>query len=79
MNAAGAPAPELIEAGFAYEIAGAGILHEGLNLADMAHLLQQHGHGIVPDDDAVALAAVLLEADSVEADRFGYDAAAGEP
>ena len=79
MNAAGAPAPELIEAGFAYEIAGASILHEGLNLADMAHLLQQHSHGIVPDDDAAALAAVLLAADSVEADRFGYDAAVGEP
>ena len=34
-----APAPELIEAGFALEVADAPLLHGGLNLADLAHVL----------------------------------------
>ena len=74
-----APAPELVQGGFAYEIAGADVLHDGLNLADMAHLLQQHANGIVPTADAAALARVLLDADAVSATQFGYDAQLGEP
>ncbi|MDQ1600982.1 MAG: argininosuccinate lyase, partial [Actinomycetota bacterium] len=33
------PAPELVEAGYALEIGDAGLLHRGLGLADLAHLL----------------------------------------
>ncbi|MDB5066729.1 MAG: hypothetical protein JWM18_3163, partial [Chloroflexi bacterium] len=34
-----APAASLVEAGFALEIADAPLLHEGLTLADIAHVL----------------------------------------
>ena len=37
--AAAAPAAELVEAGFALENADAPLLHAGLNLADLAHVL----------------------------------------
>ena len=33
------PAPELIEAGYALEIGDAPLLHRGLTLADLAHLI----------------------------------------
>ena len=35
----GPPAAELIEAGFELENADAPVLHHGMNLADLAHLL----------------------------------------
>ena len=37
------PAQELIESGFALENADAGFLHRGLNLADVAHVLDRLG------------------------------------
>ena len=46
----GGPAPELIESGFALENADAGFLHHGLNLADLAHVLDLARRDIVPDD-----------------------------
>ncbi|HKA05343.1 MAG TPA: lyase family protein [Acidimicrobiales bacterium] len=72
-------ARELVDVAFAYEISTAGILHDGLNLADMAHVLQQLDRGIIPRHEAVKLASVLLAADAVPATEFGYDAALGEP
>ena len=41
----GPPAPELIAAGFELENADAGILHRGMNLADIAHLLDLSATG----------------------------------
>ena len=43
------PAPELIGAGFAYESQGAAMLHDGLNLADLAHVLDLLDRGIITD------------------------------
>ena len=37
------PAPELIESGFTLENADAPLLHRGLNLADIAHVLDLRG------------------------------------
>ncbi|QWF23149.1 argininosuccinate lyase [Nocardioides sp. LMS-CY] len=74
-----APAPELIEAGFAWEIADAPLLHAGLNLADIAHVLDLRHRGIVPEPAAARLLAVLLEAHETAPEDFGYDAAYGEP
>ena len=34
-----APAASLVEAGFALEVADAPLLHAGLNLADIAHVM----------------------------------------
>ena len=73
------PAPELIAAGFAYESAGAATLHEGLNLADMAHVIHLADLGIVPPSAAEALLGVLLDADRTDAATFGYDPHDGEP
>jgi argininosuccinate lyase len=73
------PARELIDAGFAWEIADAPFLHHGLNVADLGHALDLHHRGILPDDAAVKLLTVLLEAYRLEAKEFPYDAQYGEP
>ena len=44
----GSAAPELIDSGFALENADAPFLHAGLNLADIAHVLDLLRRGIVP-------------------------------
>jgi len=46
----GGPAPELIESGFALENADASFLHRGLNLADIAHVLDLARRDIVPPE-----------------------------
>jgi argininosuccinate lyase len=74
-----APAPELIEAGFALEVADAPLLHEGLNLADLAHVLVLHEQGLMPDDAASRLLGVLLEVCRTPADEFPYEAEYGDP
>jgi argininosuccinate lyase len=71
-----APAPELVEAGFAYETEGAAMLHDGLNLADLAHVLDLLDRGIIPRDAAAELLDVVLTSPF---DAIGYDARDGEP
>jgi argininosuccinate lyase len=75
----GGPAPELVESGFALENADAGVLHRGLNLADIAHVLDLARRRIVPPDAQRALLALLLEVTDMEAEHFPYDPANGEP
>jgi argininosuccinate lyase len=70
-------APGLIEAGFAYESQGATMLHDGLNLADLAHVLDLLDRGIVSRSIAAALLRVVLDASSMDA--IGYDPLDGEP
>lgn len=72
------PAPELIEAGLAYEIADAGVLHHGLNLADLGHVMDLHHRNIISDDVARQLLGVLLETYRTEAADFPYDPQFGE-
>ena len=73
------PAPELVEAGFALEIADAPLLHAGLNLADMAHVLVLLEQGIVPDEPARRLLGLLLDVDrDVPWDRFPYNPRYGD-
>jgi argininosuccinate lyase len=73
------PAPELIAAGFAWEIADAPLLHDGLNLADIGHVLDLHRRGIIPDEATRQLLGELLVAHATAAADFPYDAAYGEP
>jgi argininosuccinate lyase len=73
------PAPELIESGFALENADAGFLHHGLNLADLAHVLDLARRGIVPERAEKALLRLLLEVCEVPAEEFPYDPGHGEP
>ena len=73
------PAQELIDSGFALENADASFLHHGLNLADIAHVLDLSRRGIVPDPARDQLLALLLEVVDVPAEEFPYDPANGEP
>lgn len=71
-------APELVEAGFAVEVADAPLLHHGLNLADLAHLTVLHERGLVPDASASALCELLVAVHASPAESFPYDPAYGE-
>lgn len=72
------PAPELVDAGFAVEIADAPFLHAGLNLADMAHVLDLRVRGLLPEEPLRMLLRVLLEAHETPVEDFPYDAQYGE-
>jgi argininosuccinate lyase len=52
------PAPELVEAGYALELADAPMLHRPLGLADIAHVLALE---VIPSDDRRALLTALGE------------------
>lgn len=71
-------APELVEGGFAVEVADAPLLHEWLDLADLAHVLVLHEGGVVPGQAAARLLGVLLDAHRTPVSEFGYDPAHGE-
>lgn len=73
------PAPELIDSGFAWEIADAPMLHHGLNVADLGHVLDLHRRGVIPEDATRKLLGVLMEAYRTDAADFPYDARYGEP
>jgi argininosuccinate lyase len=75
----GPPAPELIAAGFELENADAPVLHHGMNLADLAHLLDLSAAGVIPPDATRRLLALLLDAMEIPPGDFPYDPANGEP
>jgi len=70
-----APARELVDAGFAWEIADAPLLHHGLNLADIGHVLDLRSRGLIPEPAAADLLRVLLDAYDTDPADFPYDAA----
>lgn len=72
------PAQELIDAGFAWEIADAAVLHHGLNMADFGHVLDLHHRGIVSDAVARQLLGALLQVHHTSAAEFPYDPQYGE-
>ena len=55
------PAPELVAAGYELELADAPLLHRGLGLADLAHVLGLAERGAIPAADARALLGALLD------------------
>src|SRR6266700_6900656 len=75
----GSAAPELVESGFTLENADAPFLHEGLNLADIAHVLDLLRRGIIPSHAARKLLALLVEIYPTAAEDFPYDPEFGEP
>jgi argininosuccinate lyase len=75
---ASGPAPELVEAGYALEVADAPLLHRGLGLADLAHVLALREAGVVSPADGGVLLAALLEVLDTPAERFPYDPAYGD-
>jgi argininosuccinate lyase len=76
---AGPPAAELIAAGFELENADAPLLHDGINLADLAHVLDLARPGVIPPEAARRLLALLLETLRIPADEFPYEPEYGEP
>ncbi len=75
----GGPALELIESGFAIECEDAPYLHEGLNLADIAHVLDLRRREILSPEVARELMALLLDVYRIPVEEFPYDPARGEP
>lgn len=72
------PAPELVEAGYGLEIGDAGLLHRGLGLADLAHLVVLAEAGVAPRPEVAVLLRTLLEWLDVPADEFPYDPTYGD-
>jgi argininosuccinate lyase len=72
------PAPELVESGFALENADAPLLHRGLNLADMAHVVDLSTQRVIPATAAARLLELLLEVHRMPAEDFPYDPSFGE-
>jgi argininosuccinate lyase len=70
---AGPPAPELIAAGFELENADAPLLHHGMNLADLAHVLDLAEAGVIPAEPARRLLALLLETLLIPAEQSPYE------
>ena len=75
----GSAAAELIESGFTVENADAPFLHDGFNLADLAHVLDLLRRRIIPPSAAYQLLALLLEVHAMPAAEFPYDPCFGEP
>src|ERR1700760_3353356 len=75
----GGPAQELIDSGFALENADAPLLHDGLNLADLAHVIDLHERKVIPPEATRALLSVLLTAAATPAAQFPYGPSFGEP
>ena len=72
------PADELIDAGYALEIADAPLLHHSLTLADLAHVLDLRAAGVIPEEPACRLLTLLLDVLDIPAEDFPYDASHGE-
>jgi argininosuccinate lyase len=75
----GRAAPELVRSGFQIESDDAAHLHDGLNFADIAHVLDLSRRGIIPADAERALLALLLDLVETDAADFRYDPELGEP
>jgi argininosuccinate lyase len=71
-------APELIEGGFAVEIADADLLHAPLDLADLAHVLVLLRREVAPAEAGARLLDALLVLHETPVAEVGYDPARGE-
>src|ERR1700691_1327002 len=72
------PAAELVEAGYALETGDAPLLHRGLTLADLAHLVELPDCGVLRQDEAAPLCAALLSLLDTPAAEFPYDPVYGD-
>lgn len=72
------PAPELVEAGYALELADAPLLHRGLALADLAQVVMLREQGVIPPADCAELLPVLVELARMPVEAFPYDPRYGD-
>ena len=70
--------PELAESGYAWEIADAPILHNALNIADIAHALDLLDAGAISRADTQTLLGGLLHLESLPSSEVNYDPSIGE-
>ncbi|MCQ3803145.1 MAG: lyase family protein [bacterium] len=75
---ASGPSPRLVEAGYALELADAAFLHQGLSLADLAHVMELDAIGVLPAGTAGRLCRELLAFWSTPVDEFPYDSLFGD-
>ncbi|MPY86191.1 MAG: argininosuccinate lyase, partial [Actinophytocola sp.] len=68
----------MIEAGYALELADAPLLHHGLTLADLAHVIALTEAGVLPTAEAAELLATLLDVLATPAEKFPYDPVYGD-
>lgn len=72
------PAPELVAAGYALELADAPALHEGLLDADLAHVISLLEIGLIDERTARDLLRALLDMGAIPAEDFPYDVTLGD-
>ncbi|MBS4728732.1 argininosuccinate lyase [Mycobacterium sp. SM1] len=72
------PAPELIDAGYALELADAPLLHRGLTVADLAHVVTLRQAGVIPAGDARVLLSALLDVLATPVEEFPYNPVYGD-
>jgi argininosuccinate lyase len=72
------PAPELVAAGYALETADAPLLHAGLGLADLAHVVELVDAGVAARTDVAPLLAALLDLLAQDPAEVGYDPVYGD-
>jgi argininosuccinate lyase len=72
------PAPEMVEAGYGLEIRDAPLLHRGLTLADLAHVVVSAEQGVIPHEDEVTLLGGLFDLAEIDAHDFPYDPVYGD-
>lgn len=72
------PSPELVAAGYRLEMADAALLHEGLCLADLGHVLELVAAGVAPRAAAAALCRELLDFLATDPASFPYDPVYGD-
>lgn len=75
---ASGPAESLVDTGYRLEIEDASLLHRGLGLADLAHLLELADAGVLPADAASALGAEVLAILHTAAEDFPYEPLYGD-
>ena len=72
------PSPEMVRAGYELELADADILHHGLGLADIAHVIALAEHEVIDRDEAAALLSALLELDRMQSSELEIDSRYGD-
>ena len=72
------PAPAMVEAGYALEVADGPLLHPGLNLADLAHVLALAEGGTLALADRDRLLGALVELCAIDAADFDFDVRYGD-
>lgn len=72
------PAPELVAAGYALELSDAPMLHDGLGLADLAHVITLARQQLLPEQHIRPLLTALLDIGEVAFEDFPYDVMLGD-